>query len=144
MGLIEQAKNDIREITSNLDEFGVELTFKIPLNYQVTIDDSFDESFVGAEAVIVGLHTKHHLGFDIESGTDKVVKNAHCSFSEELLLETNPDYPIRDLKDRVAMVGHQVSAKDSTGVLRTYKIDQAFADETVGLIMCILGDFVDE
>lgn len=128
MGLVEQAKNDIREITSNLNEFGVSLT--------LTDRD-------GQTATITGLHTKHHLGFDIESGTDKVIKNAHASFSEELLSETNPDYTIRDSDGKVDMQGHRIDAADSTGTTCSYLIDQAFPDETVGLIMCILGDMIE-
>ena len=123
MGLIDQAKSDIEDITSNTDGFGVALFFEGPC---------------GEFAEITGLHTKHHLGVDTE-GNSVNSKNAHVSFSEKFLTDLN--YPVRNLDGEVSMVGHKVRVKDSTGLDKTYVIEENYPDETIGLIVCILGNF---
>ncbi len=122
MGLIDQAKSDIKDITSNPDEFGVSITFTAP---------------TGEIAIINGLHSKHHMSMDTE-GNMINGKNAHISVSEELLTAQN--YPVR--KDgEVKLNDHKVSVKDSTGISKNYVIREGFPDETIGLITCILGSF---
>lgn len=123
MGLIEQAKTDIEQITGNLNDFGLVLIFESPTAQTVTIN---------------GLHTKHHLGIDTD-GRPVNTKNAHISFSEKKL--TDLSYNIRNNKGEVSLKNHKVSVKDSTGILKKYIIREWFPDETVGLITCILGDF---
>ena len=122
MGLIDQAKSDIKDITSNSDEFGVSITFTAPTNETATIN---------------GLHSKHHMAI----GTDGNMinsKNAHISFSEELLTAKN--YPVRKAGE-VNLKDHKVSVKDSTGISKNYVIREWFQDETIGLITSILGSF---
>lgn len=120
MGLIDRAKSDIKDITSNPDEFGVSITFTAP---------------TGEIATINGLHSKHHMSINTE-GIMINSKNAHISFSEELLTAKN--YPFR--KDgEVKLNDHKISVKDSTGISKNYVIREGFPDETVGLITCILG-----
>ncbi len=121
MGLIDQAKSDIKDITSNPDEFGVSIAFTAP---------------TGETATINGLHSKHHMGMDTD-GNRVNSKNAHISISEELLTAQN--YPVRKTGE-VNLKDHKVSVKDSTGISKNYVIREWFQDETVGLITCILGD----
>lgn len=123
MGLIADAEQLWRERTSDLSEFGVALAFVAP---------------EGQTASVVGLHTKHHLSFNTE-GIAVNSKNAHVSVSEKLL--TDLSYPTRNLKGEVDMANHRVTCKDSTGVDKTYVIRQWFQNETIGVIVMILGDF---
>lgn len=123
VGLIDQAKADIKQITGNSDEFGIELLFEAPTSETATV---------------IGLHTKHHLGVDTD-GNRVNSKNAHISISEELLTELN--YPVRDSSGEVNLKNHKVTAKDSTGNPATYVIREWYPNETIGLITCILGDF---
>lgn len=126
MSLLEQIRIDIQDITSNANEFGVELTLTAPN---------------GQTATLTGLHTKHHLGFDSDSGRDVNTKNAHVSFSEQALIDVNPAYPLRDANNEVHLREHKIKAKDSTGREWTYKVLSWFPDETVGLIVCVLNDW---
>lgn len=123
MGLREQAKKDIEFITSNLNDFGIEMTFTAPT----------DET-----AIITGLHTKHHLGVNTD-GEIVNSKKAHVSFSEKFLTDLN--YPLRNANGEVDLKSHKVAVKDSTDIVKNYVISQWFPDETVGLIACILVDF---
>lgn len=125
MGLLDQARADIEQITSDADGFTVDATFTAP-NAQV--------------ATIRCLHTKHHLGFDTD-GNRINAKNAHVSFAENKLKVANVNYPIRNVAGELNMKGHKVAAKDSTGVSKNYVIREHYPDETLGLIVCILGDF---
>ena len=122
MSLIAQAKADIEQITYNQNEFGVLITFTAP-------DDS--------TATVAGLHTKHHLGLDTD-GNPVNSKNAHISFSEKNL--TDEGYVVRDANSEVSLIGHRVSVNDSTGSPKEYIIRETLPDETIGLIVCILGD----
>lgn len=123
MGLLDDIREDIRDITTSEESGGVELTLEAP---------------TGEIAVIFGYHTKHHLGVDPQTGKQVNTKNAHCSFSESVLTELA--YPVR-VNNEVNLKGHKVSAKDSTGNVYSYIVHEWFPDETVGLIVCILGDF---
>lgn len=123
MGLIAQAKADIESITSNLNEFGVSMKFTSP---------------GGETATITGLHTKHHLGIDTDGNAENT-KKAHASFSEKFLL--NAGYPVRNSAGEVNLTGHKVEVADSTGVTKTYMVQQWFPDETLGHIVCILEDY---
>lgn len=122
MGLIDQAKADIETITSNSNDFGKSMILLSPF---------------GDELVVIGLHTKHHLGID-NDGNFVNSKNAHISVSEKFL--TDAGYPVR-INGEVNLSGHRVKVADSTGVVKTYSIDQWFPNETVGLITCILGTY---
>ena len=123
MSLIAQAKEDWKTITSNADEFGIEMTLTAP---------------TGETATVTGLHTKHHLGIDKE-GAAVNAKNAHVSVSEELL--TAAGYPVRNDAGEVNLKSHRVSVADSTGTAKEYVVAQWFPDETVGVIVMILTDF---
>jgi len=120
MSLIERAKIDTLRFTTDLTEWAVELTFLAP--------DTTEET-------ISGYHTKHHFGIDSD-GLPVNTKKAHVSFSEAAL---SVDYPLRNGQGEVNLRGHFVTVEDSTGTAKTYEIVQWFPDETLGLIVCILG-----
>lgn len=123
MGLIDQAKIDMKDIITDIDGFGVAMSFTAP---------------TAQTAAITGLHTKHHLSFNSD-GIAVNSKNAHCSFAEKSLTELN--YPFRNAKGEVYLKGHRVNIKDSTGITKLYVIREFFPNETIGMITCILGDF---
>lgn len=122
MSLLDQAKEDIQDITGSASEFGRSMVFVAPNNSQATV---------------TGLHSKHYLGVDTD-GNMINTKNAHVSISEHFLNLQN--YPVR-VDGKVKMKGHKVTVVDSTGSSVTYKIREAFPNETIGLIVCILGDY---
>lgn len=124
MGLIEQAKEDIEEITSDLEGFGVEMVLTAP---------------TGEVLPITGLHTKHHLAIDQETMKQVNSKNAHISVSEQFLIDAG--YPYRNADNEVYLQGHLVTVNDSTGNSCVYVIREWFPDRTIGLIVCILGDY---
>jgi hypothetical protein len=121
--LKDRAQIDIRRITSGA-LWGEDLIFTAP---------------DGTTATIKGMYTEHHLGVDDKYEKFVNTKNAHCNFSEKLLVDTG--YPLRDAGGEVQMSGHRVQAVNSQGVLCSYVVDQWFPDNTVGLIVCILGDW---
>ncbi len=123
MSLINRAKEDWQRFTTNLNEFGVEMTLE---------DLAFEQYAVS------GLFTKHHLGIDTE-GNLVNTKNAHFSISEQVL--TGLNYPIRNADGEVDLKGHKLFVKDSTGVEKSFIIREFFPDETIGLIVCILGTY---
>lgn len=93
---------------------------------------------VGDHIHCKGLATKHHNSV----GTDGLpinAKNAHCSFIESHL--TGLGYTVRDANGEVNLRNHRVSYTDSSGVVKEYIIKETMPDETVGVIVCILGDY---
>ena len=123
MSLINRAKEDWQRFTSNPNEFGVSISIETPTHTNQTD--------------VVGLATKHHIGLDTEGNLINA-RNAHCSISEQLL--TDAAYPVR-VNGEVDLEGHIVKWADSTGNIKQYVIREFFQDETVGMIVCILGDF---
>lgn len=123
MALIDDIREDIKEITSDEDGFAVEHIFTAP---------------TGQTATVNALHTKHHLGFHPDSGAHVNKKNAHSSVSESLLVAAG--YPVRKADGKVHLANHQVQVKDSTGTLCRYVVAEWIPDETLGVILLILGD----
>lgn len=124
MGLRERAIADVRRITSDkITGAGIDLTF-------ISRKDA-------TTATIVGLHTRHHLSVSAEGNFTNDL-NAHCSFSEGLLVSAG--YPVRNSNDLVDIKDDVLRAKDSAGINRKYRIVQVHPDETFGLIRCILED----
>lgn len=123
MGQIDFVKEDLALITSDLDGFAKQIIFTAP---------------TGQTATLNGIHSKHHMGFDIESGRNINTKNAHISVSESFLVAQS--YPLRGLDGKVNLKDHQVQVRDSTGTLAKYVVAEWMPDETIGLILCILGD----
>ena len=123
MGLIEQANKDIQEITSNLDEWGVNISLQSPN---------------GQTASITGISVKIHLGVNTE-GSAVSTKQARVTFSEQNLINANSSYPLRNSKGDVDLTGHIFSVADSTGIVKTYSPQTWTPDEAIGLIMVFLS-----
>lgn len=136
MGLKDAARALIHQITTDTSGWADEITLLSPGN--ANFDPTFDVSF-GTSAAIKGLHTKHHLGIDLQTGNHVNEKKAHISFTEKQVVDLG--FQIRDADGEVNMAGYLCKVKDSTGTLVLYVINQWFPDETVGLIVCILGDY---
>lgn len=124
MGLIDQIKRDSELVTMNGggDGWGVSQDWTSPTNQQVTI---------------VGLHVKHHMGFDAD-GNVVNSKNASVTFSEKAMIDAG--YSIR-VGGEVNLDKHKVSVKDSTGNIYNYMVKTWLPDETLGLITCILSAY---
>ncbi len=125
MSLKDQAKADIEKITGNANDFAQVMTFVSPTP-------------PGQTAIVNGLHTKHHLGVNTD-GIEINTENGHVSVSEKAL--TDKGYTVRNSAGEVDLKGHKVTVKDSTGTDVTYIIREWFQNETIGLIVCMLGDF---
>lgn len=124
MNALEAARRDIKAITSDVTVgFAVDITLITPSGIEYT--------------GINGLHSKHSMGLDLDTGKYVVTRNAHASIHEGIL--NDKGYPVRNAAGHVDMKQHTLKVKDSTGVVMTYIIDQAMPDETVGLITFILG-----
>lgn len=123
MSLYDQAKADIAQITSNTNEWAAE----------IILEDS-----EGNICVIQGIRSKHHLGIDTD-GNRVNTRNAHISFSENQTIAHG--WNIRNDKKQVKIKGYKVSVADSTGELGSYVINEAYPNETLGLIVCILGQY---
>lgn len=119
MGIFEKARNDSKRYSQE-----VSLTF-----YRI----------VGTEVVVKGIATRHHLGVDPDTGLTVNSRNVHCTISESLLNAKN--YTTRNSKGEVNLVNTFVKYADSTGVVRTYKINEVLPDDSLGLLVCILGSF---
>lgn len=124
MGLIDRIKKDSELITMNGggDGWGVSQDWTSPTGQQVTI---------------VGLHVKHHMGFDTE-GNVVNSKNASVTFSEKAMIDAG--YNIR-VGGEVNLDKHKVSVKDSTENIYNYMVKTWLPDETLGLITCILSAY---
>ena len=83
-----------------------------------------------------GWATKHHISYDTD-GTVVNAKNAHICLNEQILEDAG--YTVR-VDGEVSLLKHKIIVKDSSGVDKTYVIKETFPDETLGLIVCILGD----
>lgn len=123
MNLLDAIKRDIAQIQNNRNEYAVDCTFTTITNTTFTIK---------------GVHTKHHLGVDTD-GLPINSKTASISFSE---MNLPVNISIRNNANEVRMINWRVSVKDSTGVAAQYVVREVFPDEMLGIIVCILGDYV--
>lgn len=120
MSLQSRAIADIQRITTG--QAGVPLRFVSRLNPSVT-------------ATILGIHTRHHLSVTSDGNVTNDM-NAHCGFSEALLVATG--YPVRNANNQVIITGDILYAFDSQGIERKYVIKPTNPDETFGYIRCTL------
>jgi hypothetical protein len=124
MGLIQQAINDLKAITSNSNDFGVPVTFT-------------SKAF-GTIVTVNAIHNKIHLGVDAQ-GNVIYSKNATVSVSEPLLNDVG--YVTRNASGEVDMKNDLIDVKDSSGVLKNYIVKSKMPDETIGLIVLVLEDY---
>ena len=124
MSLNDIARRDAATITQNDAEWAKAMTLHSP---------------TGQNLSIKGLHTYHSLGFDAQKQKFANTPNGHINFTEQQLVDGS--YTYKNSQGDVDLSNHKVSVHDSEGVLRTYDIEQWFPDKTVGLIMCILGEY---
>ena len=85
-----------------------------------------------------GWATKHHINFDSD-GNPINSKNVHICIDEAKLVTAG--LTVRNAKGEVSLLNYLVSYPDSTGTLRDYIIWETWPNETLGLIVCILGDY---
>lgn len=121
MSILDKAKADNLFITGNSSDFG------IPIHLKAQDATEID---------VVGLHTKHHTGFD-EIGQRINSKTASVAINENLLV----NFPVRNSNNEVAMLGCLVNCADSTGNIRNFIVQENYPDEALGLIVLILGDY---
>lgn len=94
----------------------------------------------GTSIEITGFVSKHWINFETD-GSAVNSKNAHICIDEDLLVSMS--YPVRNSEKEVDLFKHRVTTKDSSGIDKNYVIKEWFADETLGLITCILSDYDD-
>lgn len=100
-----------------------------------------ESPFSGLSIETNGFVTKHWISFD-ENGNQVNSKNAHiCIDEDDLVLK---EYEVRNHNDEIDLNRHIVRVPDSTGKTKDFVIVNVFPDETLGLIVCILGDFNDD
>jgi hypothetical protein len=66
-------------------------------------------------------------------------RNAHINISEAELIAAY--FPTRNGAGEVNIKGCVIKVADSTGIEKEYVITQAHPDETVGVLVCLLGDY---
>lgn len=125
MGLLDQAREDWKAITSDTEGFGSSIKLIAP---------------TGEIAEFTNLHFKINLGID-EIGLRVNAKKAHISFSESQVYDSNPAYVLRNAQGEVNMAKHRVVVADSTGLDKNYVVSECFPDESLGVIVLILGDY---
>jgi len=122
--LLEAARSDAKKYITE-GGFESDITITTPSNFvPLTV------------LTTTGWATKHHLNFDTD-GTQINAKNAHICLDEKTLKDAG--YPVR-VNEEVRLINHQIIVKDSSGIDKNYIIKENFPDETLGLIVCVLGD----
>lgn len=119
---IEQAKRDIVKFTQK--EWSVDLTV---------------DNLQGLSSIIKGFASKHHLGIDPETGLPVNTKNVHCSISEKVLVDAG--FTVRNSEREISMLNWKITWTDTSGNAWIYKINETMPSETLGLIVCFLGDY---
>jgi len=121
MDLLALAKRDMERFSRG--EFSVACTVKSPTG--ITVQSR-------------AWGSSHFLSVDA-SGMPINAKNVHITIGEISLTEQG--YKTRNGKGEVDLIGHQISFKNSAGLMRDYIINETYPDETLGMIVCILGDY---
>lgn len=126
MSLIDRAKADTRQITSNSNEFGRSCVFVAPTSETATVN-----------AIV----NQHHTAFN-EMNERVNAKISTIAVSESLL--TDAGYPTRNADGDVffgkTTAGrHRVTADGQEYICREW-----FTDDTVGLIVLMLGEWEED
>ena len=122
MDLIAQARKDFQTYAKG--------EFSFPL-----ILSNSDES---QSIEIRGLASSHFLSVDAQ-GIPINAKNVHVSIIEQDVIAKG--YITRNSAGEVNMVGHHITFKNNLGVDEHYIINETYPSETLGVIVCILGDY---
>jgi hypothetical protein len=125
MGILDFARKDWKIILGSKLDFSVDITITNPKT--------------GETAQVVGLNTKHWFKVDYETGMIVNTRNAHINISEAELVAAY--FPTRNAAGEVNIKGCIIKVADSTGIEKEYIITQAHPDETVGVLVCLLGDY---
>jgi len=108
------------------------------------VDITLTSPAPGSEVANVrGLSSIHHFQIDPETGNPVNSRNAHVSICESVILDANVDYPTRDTNGEIYLKNHLVSFSDGTGKTGTFQIDDQFPNETLDLIVMILGNYAN-
>jgi len=87
-----------------------------------------------------GLTPVHHIAFNTE-GVPVNSKDVRVSVSETALTEKG--FTTRNTKGEVYMREVLVSFADSTGTVKAYIVNENYADESLGVIVLILGKYAE-
>ena len=85
----------------------------------------------------VGFSTNHWIEYETE-GNPIDSKSIHICVDEDDL--TSKNYTLKR-NDEVDLRGHKIELSHSGGQVKTFVVDRWFPDRTLGLIVCILGDY---
>lgn len=122
MGLTGQMRVDLLSITTNKNDFGVDITLTDPLT---------------AEFVVVGFNTHHHTAFD-QDGVEVNTPVASVAIAEQAMVDSGFG-PIRNAAGEVDLNRTPVKVTEAAGVEINYVATKAFPDEQLGLIVLILS-----
>ncbi len=119
---LDLARKDAERITTNGGfEVDLNLTSKTPPVVEITVK---------------GMATRHSIGYDSDGNLVKT-SNVHVSISERVFQEIS--YPYLNAEGDPDLRGHLINYIDSSGSLKYYKVETTLPDETIGLIVLILG-----
>jgi ABC-type transport system substrate-binding protein len=121
MSLLDRARKDAQRFLTDTGGFAVQL------------DISDDE---GNTASVTGLFSNHHVSVSTENVP---VNSAKRSITVAEQAFERAGYPVRNSNGEVALEGHKVTYRDSTGQPGYYRVAETFADETIGNIVLILA-----
>lgn len=128
-GLLDMAAKLVKDVYGDQNGFATEITFTPPEGDAVTVN---------------GLAIKHYLSSAPTANGMSVISNsktARVSVSEAALRAVS--YPVRDAAGEVNMQYHRVAFKDKgTQVVCEYVITDHLPDETVGMIVFMLSDYL--
>jgi len=128
MGLMEQARADILQITTDKKAgWAIDISFTTPNGYSPAVT-----------VTISGIAIKHSI-VNNEYGAPIKGKTARVSISEAALVAM--EYPVRNGDNKVSLNKHTVSFVDSAGLTYHGIITEIYPDETTGSIVCTLGDY---
>jgi hypothetical protein len=136
---LQQAKDDLRRFMKA--EFGVDLIVSTPnrKSYGVNKYGEIDYGQRQGSAEIKGFATKHRLSINPNTGLPLNSDNIHVSIFEKELTELG--YVVRNTKNEVDLIRHIVNFKDSNDLNIDYVIQETWPDNTLGVIVCILGRY---
>lgn len=123
MSLTERSRKDMQTITSKATDFAVPATFT---------------DLAGEVAVVNVLHTKHNTAYSPEGVTTNV-KIASIAVSDKKVTEANASYSYTNGNNDITYLGHSVTVADAGGVTRSYKVNENYPDEALGMTVLILA-----